>query len=217
MNTVNPAKIHQYRVQILYKPGPEIFIAYWLSCHNHKENKDEPIQGMDIRVDAIQSKTDVPECMSILQIQQPMAQDGYLQWLKNNIISGWPATKDQLHLNIRPYWSYKDDLAVIDDIIMKGRCIIISEVLKQQVLDQLHVNLMGIKKIKLLVHESIYWVNIINDIENYVGVDYKNDRIFTLKGISNNIVLVSVMLKSSCSKLSQGARKIIEKAERQLL
>ena len=27
-------KIHQYRVQIIYKPGPEIFIADWLSRHN---------------------------------------------------------------------------------------------------------------------------------------------------------------------------------------
>ena len=33
-------KIHQYRVHILYKPGPETFIADWLSHHNHKENKD---------------------------------------------------------------------------------------------------------------------------------------------------------------------------------
>ena len=36
-------KIHQYRVCILYKPGPQIFIADWLSHHNHKEEKDEPI------------------------------------------------------------------------------------------------------------------------------------------------------------------------------
>ena len=36
-------KIHQYRVQILYKPRPEIFIAEWLSWHNHQEGKDEPI------------------------------------------------------------------------------------------------------------------------------------------------------------------------------
>ena len=36
-------KIQQYRVQILYKPEPEIFIADWLSYHNHKEDKDEPI------------------------------------------------------------------------------------------------------------------------------------------------------------------------------
>ena len=36
-------KTHQYRVQILYKPGPVIFIADWLSQHNHQEGKDEPI------------------------------------------------------------------------------------------------------------------------------------------------------------------------------
>ena len=41
--------IHQYQVQIIYKPGPEIFIADWLLRHNHIEGKD-----MDIWVDTIQ-------------------------------------------------------------------------------------------------------------------------------------------------------------------
>ena len=36
-------KIHQYRAKILYKPGPEIFIADWLSWYNHQACKDEPI------------------------------------------------------------------------------------------------------------------------------------------------------------------------------
>ena len=92
--------------------------------------------------------TVIPECMSISQIQQATVQDENLQYLKNIKISGWLATKDQLHIYKRPYWSYKDDLAVIDGIVMKGRCIIIPEVLKQQVLDQLHVNHMVIKKKK---------------------------------------------------------------------
>ena len=43
--------------------------------------------------------------------------------------------------------------------------------------------------------------------------DYRNHRIFTLKCISNNLVPVSVKLKPSYSKLSQGARKIIQRAE----
>ena len=88
--------------------------------------------------------------------------------VKNNVISGLPATKDQLHINIRPYWSYKDDLAVIDGIVMKGKHIIIPKVLKQQALDQPLVIHMGIEKTELLACESIYWVNINNDIENYV-------------------------------------------------
>ena len=32
--------IHQYRIHILYKPGPKLYIADWLSHHNHEENKD---------------------------------------------------------------------------------------------------------------------------------------------------------------------------------
>ena len=148
-------KIHQYRVRILYKPGPETFVADWLSQHNQKEGKDEPLQNMDVRVNAIQSATDIPECMSISQIQQTMAQDKHLQHIKHIIITGWPNTEDQLQIDIRPYWSYKDNLAVIDSLVMKGRCIIIPQDLKQQVLDQLYLNHMGIEK-KNYSHANLF-------------------------------------------------------------
>ena len=76
--------------------------------------------------------------MSLLQIQQTTSQDEHLQCLKNIIITSWLHTKEQLHIDIRQYWSYIDDLVVIDGVVMKGRHIIIPESLKQQVLDQLH-------------------------------------------------------------------------------
>ena len=49
------------------------------------------------------------------------------------------------------------------------------------------------------------------------GSDYRNHRIFTLKCFSQNLTLVSIKLKPSNSKISTSARKIIEKAERQLM
>ena len=125
---------------------------------------------MDINIDAVQMMTDVPECMSICQIKQTTSQDEHLQCLKSLIISGWPDTKDKLHQDIRPYWSFRDELAVIDDVVMKGRSIIIPEALKQQALNQLHINHMGIEKTKLLAHESIYWFNVNNDIERYIKI-----------------------------------------------
>ena len=66
-------KIHQYRVQIIYKPGPEIFIADWLLGHNHTEGKDKPIKGMDVWVDAMQTAMGMPECVSMAEIQQASA------------------------------------------------------------------------------------------------------------------------------------------------
>ena len=51
---------------------------------------------------------------------------------------------------------------------MKGKCIIIPVVLKQQVLNQLHTNHMGIKKTKLLMRDSVYWVDINTDIDKHI-------------------------------------------------
>ena len=43
---------------------------------------------MDAWVDAIQSATDMPECVSVAEIQQASMQDDHLQKLKNLIIAG---------------------------------------------------------------------------------------------------------------------------------
>ena len=99
------------------------------------ESKDKPIKDMNIRIDTIESVTDIPECVSISQIQQAFTQDDHLQCLKSFIIAGWPSTKEELHINLQPYWSYRDELAIIDGVMLKGRCMIIPTSLKQQVLD----------------------------------------------------------------------------------
>ena len=89
-------RILQFQVIVIYKPGPELFIANWLSRHNHTGNKDAEIHIIDIEVDTIQTTTNIPECMSIPQIQQATAQDDNLQQLKGYIIVGWPENKDQI-------------------------------------------------------------------------------------------------------------------------
>ena len=160
-------KIHQYRVQIIYKPCPDIFIADWPSRHNHTEGKDQPIKGMEVQIAAIQTATDMLECLSMTEQQQASSWDDHLQKLKN-IIAGWPDSKDEINAELKLYWAYRDELAVLDGIILKGRCIIIPNSLRQQVLNQLHTNHMGIEKTKLLACKCVYWYSINADIEKYI-------------------------------------------------
>ena len=100
-------KTHQYRVQVIYKPGPDIFIADWLSRHNHMEGKDKPIKGMELCIDIIQTTTDMPECLSMMDLQQASSQDSHIQKLKHFIITGWPDIKDKVSKELKLYWSYK--------------------------------------------------------------------------------------------------------------
>ena len=142
-------KIYQYHLQIIYKPGPQIFIADWLSRQNHKEGKDRPIQDIGLWVNAIQAITDLPKCISIPEMQQASSQDDHLQLLQRYIIAGWPDTRDKLSKELKPYWAYRDELAVTDGIIIKGKHIIVPCRLRKQVLEQLHTNHMGTEKYKI--------------------------------------------------------------------
>ena len=56
-------------------------------------------------------------------------------------------------------WTFQDDIAVIDVVIMMGRHVVVPEVLKTQALHQLHVNHMTMEKTKVVACELVYWFN----------------------------------------------------------
>ena len=118
----------------------------------------------------IQSTSNMPECLTMQELQKATCQDQHLQYLMEYVTQGWPESKNQLPQDIRTYWMFRDDMAVIDWVVIKGRCIIILEALQQQVLKQLHINHMGIKKTKFLVCKSVYWIGMNADIENHIKI-----------------------------------------------
>ena len=87
--------IHQYHVHILYKPGPALYTADWLSHHNHSENRDKEISDMNINIHMINTAVDIPICMSIEDIKSAINKETELQMLKGYIIRGWPHTKNE--------------------------------------------------------------------------------------------------------------------------
>ena len=80
--------------------------------------KDDEVPGMKMNIGI---PTDIPNCMIIQEIQQLMAKDDNLQQLREHIIRGWPQNRNEIPQEIRSYWTFRDDMALIDDIILKGR------------------------------------------------------------------------------------------------
>ena len=69
-------------------------MADWLSCHNHVENKDQEILGMNVSILNISTSVDIPLCTSIEDIQTATEEYLKLQMLQRYIIRGWPLTKE---------------------------------------------------------------------------------------------------------------------------
>ena len=89
-----------------------------------------------------------------------MVKDDHLHKLRECTIKGWSQSKNEVPHEVRSYWTFRDDMAMIDGIILNDRLNITPKELQKQVLDQFHSNHMGIKKRWLLAHESTYWIGI---------------------------------------------------------
>ena len=74
------------------------------------------------------------------------------------------STEPQVILDI------SNDMAVIDRVIVKNRCIVMPDKLQKQKPKQLHINHMGMEKPKpkILACESLYWPGINSDIEKFI-------------------------------------------------
>ena len=67
--------IHQYNLRILFKLEPQIFVADWLSRPSHSENQNEEIMRRSLNIKAIETCTDILECMMAGEIKCATLED----------------------------------------------------------------------------------------------------------------------------------------------
>ena len=106
---------------ILYMTGPDLYIANWLFRENQTKNKDEEMKGMKLSIYMITAMADIPSYMSIHNILKATQNGKYLQEMKELIVKGWPFHRNEMRLDLRPYWTFRDKLAIMSEVAMKGK------------------------------------------------------------------------------------------------
>ena len=103
-----------------------------------------------------------------ISLAKETEKDETLIALKNTILRGWPDKRDKCPQNLKSYWNYRDELSVLDSLIIKGTRIIIPCDCRDDVLEKLHEGHFGIDRTKLRARDSVYWPQINQDIETLV-------------------------------------------------
>ena len=115
--------ICQYRVCIILKACPDLYILNWLSHNNHTKNKDQEIAGMSINKSVNSTSVNMPVCTSIKDIQATTWEDTQLHThaRAEGIHNTGLATQERCGHSIRQYWPIRSNLAMIDGIVMEDK------------------------------------------------------------------------------------------------
>ena len=108
-----------------------------------------------------------------------------MKTLSKIIHGGWHEHIKDLPVDVRTYWSFRDELSMQNGIILKGNQVIIPDQLRHNILEQLYASHQGVEKTKRLLGNVCFDLACQNQ---FPWVTVRSD-IFTIG--SNNFLIIS--------------------------
>ena len=157
-------RLMQYDLEIVYKQGTELHIADMLSRAHADPDPDQKTCFGNINAVShlrVSKKT-------AKALKETTSQDDVMKLLKEVIINGWPEKKDDVPVQIAPYFSFRDELTVHDGLIMKGERIVIPKAERHRIKERIHSSHLGQGSALRRARECVYWPGMTDEIRQMV-------------------------------------------------
>ena len=157
-------QLQKYDITVKHVSGKSIPVSDALS-RQHLSTVDNMSEEFEASVNTIMENLPVRD-EKMNMIRQKTQEDEQMKQVKNHIRNGWPETKDKCHTLAKEYWNHRDELTIIDDIILKGERILIPKAIREIFLENLHEGHIGVEKSLQRAKTAIFWPGITNDIKD---------------------------------------------------
>ena len=154
---------NNYNATLTWIHGKEMVFADHLGRNVATEKSQEPTcKGSDLKVEDTYLNASDEKCVSLAKETD---KDETLVALKSQVTKGWLDKRDECSTNLKCYWNYRDELSILDGLLLKGMRIVIPDQCCEVILKKLHEGHFGIDRTKLRARDSVYWPSINKDME----------------------------------------------------
>ena len=141
-------KVQKYDMSIVYKPGPEMYLADNAQGEFELVNAVKLLPMTDKRLDEMTIST---------------CDDDVLQQMKQVIQTGWHKDKQELPNVLAPSLSFSDELSVYDGLVFKGERFLIPKQILTRTSTQLTNGCLRSTR------ECMYWPGVNAELKEYIS------------------------------------------------
>ena len=157
-------QLQSYDLTVTYKSGKEMYLADTLSRSNLNESRETLVADLDVNMVNVAMSPE--KCK---EFQDATSRDPVLNCLKRHVLEGWPDDQIDCPLEIRSYWTFKEDISYQDGLLFKSDKVIVPKVLRSEMLSRIHESHLGINKCKQRARELLFWPGMSTQIEELVA------------------------------------------------
>ena len=163
-------RLMKYNLYVNYQPGPTMYIADALS-RAYIEEKEVPQElelDTSMRIHTLVSNLPMSDTR-LKDVRSATLEDPTHQQLTETVMAGWPRYRKDCNPLISQYWPLRDEIHVIDGIVLMGERIIIPISMRQEMLEKLHESHLGMDKCRARARAVMYWPAMSRDINELVA------------------------------------------------
>ena len=105
---------------------------------------------------------------SLNQLRVAMQEDDVLALLKQVITWGGPSNIKEVSSELQWYWTFREELTMKDELVLKGTRIVISNKKHESILKLNHESHLGLNNCKLCTMETVYWPGLNDQLEKLI-------------------------------------------------
>ncbi|KAJ0179821.1 hypothetical protein K1T71_004412 [Dendrolimus kikuchii] len=162
-------RLQPYDLNVIYKSGKYLYIADTLSRAPLPDNTLLDLDSdIDLHINLIMSDLTISQG-KLQELQESITNDSMLSKIVYYCQNGWPEHKKSVNQSIKPYFSLKDKLHVLNNILLMCDKIVIPESMREYILKLVHEGHQGINSSIRLAKSTVFWPQMNNDIEKYIN------------------------------------------------
>ena len=105
---------------------------------------------------------------SLNEMRIATQEDDELALLKHAITHGWPSTIIEVPSELQAYWTFREELAIEDGIVLKGTWIVVPHKKCEATLKLIHERHLGLGKCMIRVKDRVYWPGLNDQLEKMI-------------------------------------------------
>ena len=164
-------RLQRFNLDVNYKPGIQMFIADHLSRASLKatDNTQDNFQVFVLELESLTPLDSIkvaPERLT--QLQKATAQDLALETLKTTVVAGWPEKKEQVPIQVRDFWNYREEISLHNGILFKNQRVIVPKAMRPEILSRIHSSHQGVASCLRKARDIVFWPGMSAEIKDQV-------------------------------------------------
>lgn len=153
-------RLQSFRFKIIHIPGkaniadPLSRLPKFLDCATYDEHGESMLLAI--------VEVTKPAAMTLEEVTKATLKDSELATVKAAIVSG------QWTESVKKYIPFKDELLVVNDVLLRGDRLVIPQTIRKRILELSHIGHPGIERTKQRLRAKVWWPTIDREAENLV-------------------------------------------------